>query len=202
MASVSFRGMLLAGVIFALLLGGCGSEPVAPPSHNRHFVTPEGHFVGHLKPELYEGPPTGIDGKPIAADDPVVWIVEGDAVSQPEYEFDVSTYRLDFDESQPLTEDVLPFALMTNETRQVVIHCGPPALPFTHSEINDGEAAHGIGQCVNRECSRVKEIDNAALFPLPKDEASPKCPFCGDENIQPYVTPQHRNMRDFMQRHP
>ena len=166
LATAISMGCVIALSVGAALTAGCSSEVPPPPSHNRHFVTPQGHFVGHLKPEPTDGPPLGIDGRPIQANDPVVWIVDGDTVSQPEYELDVSTFRLDFNEKEPLTEAVLPFALMTENTHQVVVHRGPPVMPFSHPQINDGETCRAIYQCVNRDCPRVQEIDNAALFPV------------------------------------
>ena len=189
-------------IIGMLMLVGCAQDEPPPPSHNRHFITPQGHFVGHLKPEPIDGPPVGIDGRPIQANDPVVWIVDGGKVSQPEYEIDVSSFRLDFNEKEPLTEAVLPFPLMTETSKQVVVHRGPPPESFSHPEINNGEACHPIFQCVNPDCPRVKEIDNAALFPVPTGTQSPMCPFCQGSKVGPYTMPQQRNMRDFMTRHP
>jgi hypothetical protein len=84
----------------------------------------------------------------------------------------------------------------------VAIHRGPPAGELSLPEIADGERLLPVYQCGNPECSRVKEIDNFALFPVPPGEKQPKCPFCGNSSVEPFLTPQHKNMRDFMRRHP
>jgi len=180
--------------VVAVVLAGC-SEAVPAPAHNRDYVTVDGRFVGHLKPE--KGPPIGPDGERIKAHDPVVWIVVDGEVSQPEYERDVNSYRIDFDERQPLTEANLPFALMTEQTRQVVVHRGRPPADFSHPQINDGEPCAPVYRCANFDCPRVEEIDNFALFPEPEG-AEPVCPFCGNEEVEPYVIPQHVHMQKFL----
>jgi hypothetical protein len=186
----------------ALALVGCGEDPYIPPAHNREYITPSGHFVGHLKPIPFDGPPIGADGRPIEANDPVKWVVEGNKVTRPEYEIDVVSFRLDFDETQPLTEALLPFALMTENTRQIVVHRGPPPPDFKHAQINNSERCLNVFGCVNPQCPRVQQINNMGLFPVAADAAQPKCPFCGGDKVQPFVIPQHQHMRDFMKRHP
>ena len=188
---------VLCAYCFAVLslLLGCGGEPeVEMPSHNRTHITGQGNFVGHLKP-LPAPPP----GPP--PENPVRWVVDGDTVSQPEQEWGVGVFRLDFNEKEPLTEAHLPYVLMTEETKQIIVHRGEPPSEFSHPSINSGERAVPVHQCIYEQCPWRETGLDFAMFPAPDGE-QPKCPQCGQSETEPYIMGQHRNMRKFMERHP
>lgn len=195
-------GMLLGGAAMSLTIAllcasGCKPKTTPPPKDNRNVVNANGEFIGHLKPDQRAIDAIGPD-EPMY--DPVIWVVDGDKVSQPKRKLSVHLYRLDFDEMQPLTEAVMPFALMTEKTRQVVIHRGPPPDVFSDPKVASGERCLPIYQCENLDCPRVKEIQNAALFPHDPKAGEPTCPFCSKHQAKPYQTPQYWDMKHFMER--
>ena len=183
----------------SLLIGcqGCTSDPPeVPPPHNRQYITYDGQFVGHIKPVP---PPVGPNGKRIVPDYPVLWVVDGGKAEQTEGEYDVHTFRLDFDEKQALTEAMLPYPLMTESTHQIIVHRGPPPDDFSHPQINDGERAFPIAHCINNECPKYQKVENGQLFPVPPGEEA-VCPSCGQSNTMDFQMPQHRDMLDVMTR--
>jgi hypothetical protein len=180
---------------------GCSSSSPTPASHNRKYMTPDGHFVGHLKPQYVDGPPTDPTGKPIEATNPVEWVVIDGEVSKPKYEIDVQAFRVDFDESQPITESILPYALMTSAGK-VVVHRGVPPENFTHSEIADGGKLFPIYACINfASCERAIELGKSPLFIGKGESTAPPCPHCEQSKTIPFVMPQHDDIKSFIQMH-
>ena len=199
----------LSSMLFVLLLNfiGCSSSGPTPPPHNRRYMTPEGHFVGHLKPEdpdgIY-GPPTDPHGKPIVAVDPVKWVVIDGQVHKPKYEIDVQAFRVDFDEQQPITEAILPFAFMTDEGEVAVFRGDPGPAPISNPKIAAGAPLLPIFSCVNFEaCPRAKELGKPFLFPYSGSgsEDNPPCPHCQQTKTEALVIPQQRDIRDYIQMH-
>jgi hypothetical protein len=182
-----------------LAFTSCSQEPdTSSSSNNKQFSTATGFFVGHLKPEA--GPPLGADGKPLPAAEPVEWIVSDGQVSKPKYVYDVHTFRLDFDEKEPLTDAQLAHVRMTEETHQIVVHRGPCDEVLTHADVADGQRCLPVFECPNVDCSRFKEIDQFGLSPIDPSGAKPKCRFCGRTELAPFFTPQHRDMKSFIER--
>ena len=141
--------------VAALAIAGCSSEsdkkPPPDANTNRNVLTPSGTPVGHLKPRRMSK----------ARHDPVVWVVAGNAVERRSDEVLIHAFRLDFDETQPITEADLPYALMTDNSKEIVVHRGKPPKDFSHPDINGGEPCSPIYQCGNLdECPRVKELMN------------------------------------------
>jgi len=190
----SLQGTLcLAMLIFVF---GCTpeEEQVAPPPPvtNRNVVTPSGHAIGHLKPD---------PNLPEATHDPVVYVVDAGRVERRTDRVLVHAFRLDFDETKGLTEADLPYALMTENSREIVIHRDVPPDVLTHADINDGERCLPVYQCEDFEnCPRCKEHNHYALFPHDGSEETPECPFCKGRTTSRYVVPQHRDMKKFIDR--
>ena len=193
----SFAGRLcISACVFLSVAAGCSKPSLPPAKDNKEVVTSDGKFVGHLKPDKRA---IAALGENVPKYDPVVWVVDGDEVYKPDQELSVHLFRLDFDELQPITEATLPFALMTKNSRQIIIHRGPPPDNFSHPTIAGGEACLPIFVCTNLECPRVKEISDAPLFPHDASSGEPTCPFCGKHEAVEYKTPQHVNMMRFME---
>lgn len=181
----------LAGGLSAILSGCSSSEPPPPPINNKNVVSAAGEYVGHLKPNAY-----------MATGDtyPVIWVVRGDEVEHRDDKILVNAFRLDFDETKPLTEADLPYSLMTEDTHEVVVHRGKPASEiYTNPKIHEGERCLPIYECGNPECPRVKELNDVALIPGDPTADEIKCPHCGGSKyVRPYTMPQHRDMVKFI----
>ena len=220
---------LTLGVLLCAALAGCGEEVVdtktpdarppsgdtnAPAYSNRRAATPKGDYVGHLKPTPIEKPP-GIVKTPDSRVEsteteivekihfPVRWVVEGDQVTRVDDEIPVRKFRLDFDETQPITYDVLPTCLMTADTHEIVIHRGGVQSEFFHREINDGERCLPVYECWNPKCPWLKQSRILTLFPYDseRDGSKPMCPHCqAGEHARAYKTRQHRGMERLMMR--
>jgi hypothetical protein len=188
---VQYLVCLAASVLFFGCSGGESDAP--PPKSNTHIRTPKGQPIAHLKPsgDYVE-----------ATHDPVVWVVDGGKVERIDDQMIlIHAYRLDFDETQELTEANLPYALMTEKTKQIVVHRGKPPDVLTHPDINDGERCLPIYQCHDSQtCPRVKELNHLALFPYDGSEDHPQCPHCQGTQTQPYFIPQHNDIKRFMER--
>ena len=191
------RWSFVAGSIVALAVGnGCSSDESTAPADNKDFVTPSGEFVGHLKPDPRLLAAIDPDTPQV---DPVVWVVDDGQVERAQQELSVHLFRIDFNERQPITAEILPYALMTAETREVVIHRGEPSNGFSNSAINQGERCLPIHLCMNPDCPRVAEVENAPLFPHDPAEGRPRCPFCDGRETMIYQTPQHQEMLRFVE---
>lgn len=184
----------VVGLVAIFLMPGCSSDAEkSPPRSNKSVLTPSGTPVGHLKPDPF---------LPKAEHSPVIWVVDGDTAERQSGEVMVHGFRLDFDETQPITEATLPYSLMTNNTQQIVVHRGEPPANFSHRDINQGEPCSPIFECYNEECPRVQELQNVALFPYRGSDSHPKCPFCGNRTTREYTLPQQKDMRPYIGRTP
>ena len=183
-------------VVSVLLIGCFSQEESQPPPNNKNVVTPRGEYVGHLKPDTRLLDALDPD---LLQVDPVVWVVDNGQVQHPERDLSVHIFRLDFDEKIPITIDVMPYVLMTEKTKQVVIHRGRPPEGFSNSAINQGERCLPVYLCMNRECPRIAEIDGAAIFPHDPASGHPECPFCNGHEAMIYQTPQHNDMLEFVE---
>ena len=224
---------LMSGVCCALIVAattGCGNgyaesgsphdrttgDPNAPTYTNKNAATRKGEYVGHLKPVRgtnQSGPAesTSVEsqasngGEPVdvAVHFPVVWVVDGRHVERRDDQIPVRKFRLDFDESQPISYDTLPSCLMTRDTHEIVIHRGGLQSDFSHDAIHDGEPCLPVYQCWNPSCPWVKKTRLLSLFPYDysRDGVSPVCPHCKTGgHVRAYKTPQYRDMERFMMR--
>lgn len=138
----------------------------------------------------------------------VYWLIDGKEVRRVDPPVEPAAFRIDFDENKPLTLDMMPYAFMTEKSRQIVVRRGDVGEPFREPRINDGERITFIYYCENRNCPRIHEVQDLAMFPWDTNsQGPPVCPFCGSigpdglqKECHRYWMPQQLNMADAMRR--
>lgn len=124
----------------------------------------------------------------------VRWILDGEELTELDPPELLDSFRLDFDETRRLTFDDLPYAFMTENSRQVVIRRGDVVEgSFEEPRIGGGERLVTIFFCMNPDCPRRIEVHKAAKFPYnPASGQLPECPYCQSKNEQGEPTRAHR----------
>ena len=128
---------------------------------------------------------------------PVIWVVRDGNVTRRDDNILLGAFRLDWDETQPLSTQDFPYAFMTEETKEIVVHRGDPGTHvFTHPEINDGERCLAIHQC-----PKLQELQDFGLFGHDPAAGEAVCPHCGSsESTSLYVVPQRAAMQRYLNR--
>ena len=214
----SYRGS--TGVRLALLLvlaaifAGCtleSSDEAPPQKRVRVEVPNRGVPLELLKPQTteQEAVETPSQVEPWVAKRPHVhWFIDGEQVKPIDPPVEPEAFRIDFDETQPITFEIMPFAFMTEISRQIVVRRGDVAEAFTDPRISESERLLPIFYCDNRSCPRIEEVQRLARFPWDvKTGDSPECPFCNSVDADGKKTtsyrfwmPQQLNMQDAMKR--
>lgn len=188
----SYVSLGLAACIAPIL--GCGGKELPPaPQSNRDVVSAAGEFVGHLKPNAH---------MPTSDVYPVIWVVrDGEAIRRDDNIL-LGGFRLDWDELQPISSQDFPYALMTENTKEIVVHRGDPGTHvFTHPDVNDGERCLTMHQCANPECPKLQELQDFGLFGHDPAAGEAVCPYCNSsESTLIYVVPQKAAMERFLNR--
>lgn len=149
------------------------------------------------------------DASPWVAKRPHVhWLIDGDEVRRIDPAVEPAAFRIDFDQTKPLTLDVMPYAFMTENSHQVVVRRGDVGEPFVEPRVSGTERLLPIFYCENRSCPRINEVQDLAMFPWDTSrQGPPVCPFCQSvgtdgkkQECQRYWMPQQLNMTDAMQR--
>ena len=138
----------------------------------------------------------------------VHWFIDGDDVVRIDPPAAPESFRIDFDHTKKITFDKMPYAFMTENTRQIVVRRGDVANTFSEPRINDSERIMTVFICGNRDCPRIEEVQKYAKFPWDTNtDGTPVCPFCdsvnsaGEESpTYRFWMPQQQNMRDAMKR--
>jgi hypothetical protein len=124
----------------------------------------------------------------------VRWVLDGEELTELDPPELLDSFRLDFDETRRLTFDDLPYAFMTENSRQVVIRRGDVVEgSFEEPRISPDERIVTIFFCMNQDCPRGREVQKAAKFPYnPASGQPPECPYCQSKNKQGEPTRAHR----------
>ena len=106
----------------------------------------------------------------------------------------LDNFRLDFDETRRLTFNDLPYAFMTEKSREVVIRRGDVIEgSFQDPRINTNEDIVLVFTCKNVDCPRRREVLTASRFPYnPASGQPPVCPFCDSKDKQGEATRSSR----------
>ncbi len=114
----------------------------------------------------------------------VRWVLDGEELTELDPPELLYTYRLDFDETRRLTFDDLPYAFMTENSREAVIRRGDvPEGHFEDSRISPDERIVLLYLCLNPHCPQSLKVQNEAKFPHdPTSGQLPVCPYCGSQN--------------------
>ena len=152
--------------------------------------------LGHLKPRTGK---KQTDNKSELAEEfarrpHVRWVLEGEQLTELDPPEPLDTFRIDFDETRRLTFNDLPYAFMTENSREVVIRRGDVIQgSFQDPRISPDEDIVLVFSCKNVDCPRRREVAGPARFPYnPAGEQSPVCPFCKSKDKQGDATGSNR----------
>ena len=202
---------ILLHVIAALALvftGGCSSSdgqaenaqaaPAAKLTAEEIARLPRvnGVPLGHLKPRSTK---KQRDNKSKLAEEfarrpHVRWVLDGEQLTKLDPPEPLDNFRLDFDETRRLTFNDLPYAFMTEKSREVVIRRGDVIEgSFQDSRISPDEDIVLVFTCKNVDCPRRREVLTASRFPYnPASGQPPVCPFCDSKDKQGEATRSSR----------
>ncbi len=151
--------------------------------------------LGHLKPRSTKKKRDKIKLAPEFAKRPHVrWVLDGERLTELDPPEPVDTFRLDFDETRRLTFNDLPYAFMTEKSREVVIRRGDVIQgSFQDPRISPDEDILLVFSCKNVDCPRRREVLTASRFPYnPATGQPPVCPFCKSKDKQGEATGSSR----------
>ena len=203
-------------LVFLTVLFGCtSSEDDLQQEDSQELVAEPTHIGGVplelLKPKAagQENSKPSADVAPWIAKRPHVhWLIDGDEVTRIDPPVEPEAFRIDFDHTKEITFGIMPYAFMTEKSRQIVVRRGDVAEAFTEPRISETERLTAIYYCDNRKCPRIEEVQSLATFPWDASMGgSPVCPYCGSLDADGNKTasyrfwmPQQLNMRDAMKR--
>ena len=151
--------------------------------------------LGHLKPRSTKKKRSAIKPAPEFARRPHVrWVLDGEQLTKLDPPEPLDNFRLDFDETRRLTFNDLPYAFMTEKSREVVIRRGDVIQgSFQDPRINANEDIVLVFTCKNVDCPRRREVLTASRFPYnPASGQPPVCPFCDSKDKQGEATRSSR----------
>lgn len=151
--------------------------------------------LGHLKPRSAKKKRSAIKPAPEFARRPHVrWVLDGEQLTKLDPPEPLDNFRLDFDETRRLTFNDLPYAFMTEKSREVVIRRGDVIEgSFQDSRISPDEDIVLVFTCKNVDCPRRREVLTASRFPYnPASGQPPVCPFCDSKDKQGEATGSSR----------
>ena len=158
-------------------------------------ASPKSTRVTASRPRASTNAPTGSDfSRAIAKRPHVRWVLDGEELTELDPPELLDSFRLDFDETRRLTFDDLPYAFMTENSREAVVRRGDvPEGHFEDSRIGPEEKIVTIFYCTNPNCPRREEVYKSAKFPFdPSSGQLPECPYCGSEDEQGNRTGSYR----------
>ncbi|MEC7501104.1 MAG: hypothetical protein VX970_05190 [Planctomycetota bacterium] len=152
--------------------------------------------LGHLKPRTgkKQSDNKGELAEEFARRPHVRWVLEGEQLTELDPPEPLDTFRIDFDETRRLTFNDLPYAFMTENSREVVIRRGDVIQgSFQDPRISPDEDIVLVFSCKNVDCPRRREVAGPARFPYnPAGGQSPVCPFCKSKDKQGKATGSSR----------
>ena len=198
--------ILLPGIAALTLVftGGCSSSEQQAENAPAAKLTAEeiaklprvnGVPLGHLKPRSTKKKRSAIKPAPEFARRPHVrWVLDGEQLTKLDPPEPLDHFRLDFDETRRLTFNDLPYAFMTEKSREVVIRRGDVIQgSFQDPRISPDEDIVLVFTCKNVDCPRRREVLTASRFPYdPASGQSPVCPFCDSKDKQGEATGSSR----------
>ena len=158
-------------------------------------ASPKSTRVTASRPRAPTNAPTGSDfSRAIAKRPHVRWVLDGEELTELDPPELLDSFRLDFDETRRLTFDDLPYAFMTENSREAVIRRGDVIEGhFEDSRISPDEQIVTIFYCTNPNCPRREEVYKSAKFPFnPSSGQLPECPYCSSEDEQGNRTGSYR----------
>ena len=158
-------------------------------------ASPKSTRVTASRPRASTNAPTGSDFSRAMAKRPHVrWVLDGEELTELDPPELLDSFRLDFDETRRLSFDDLPYAFMTENSREAVVRRGDvPEGHFEDSRIGPEEKIVTIFYCTNPNCPRREEVYKSAKFPFnPSSGQPPECPYCGSEDAQGKRTGSYR----------
>ena len=152
--------------------------------------------LGHLKPRSTKKKRDNKSelAKEFARRPHVRWVLDGEQLTELDPPEPLDTFRIDFDETRRLTFNDLPYAFMTEKSREVVIRRGDVIQgSFQDPRISPDEDILLVFSCKNVDCPRRREVAGPARFPYnPGGGQSPVCPFCKSKDKQGKATGSSR----------
>lgn len=158
-------------------------------------ASPKSTRVTASRPRASTNAPTRSDfSRAIAKRPHVRWVLDGEELTELDPPELLDSFRLDFDETRRLSFDDLPYAFMTENSQEAVIHRGDVIEGhFEDSRISPEEKIVMIFYCTNPNCPRREEVYKSAKFPFnPSSGQPPECPYCGSEDAQGKRTGSYR----------
>lgn len=190
--------------------GGNGAPETLTAEEIARLPRVKGIPLGHLKPANSTRKQNASQSLPEFARRPHVrWVLDGEQLTELDPPEPLDNFRLDFDETRRLTFNDLPYAFMTEKSREVVIRRGDVLLgSFQDPRISADENCVLVFTCKNVDCPRRREVLTASRFPFdPSSGEPPVCPFCGSKDDQGnstlssrYKTSQARGLEQEIQR--